>query len=48
VGTEGPGDCGLLLFVSKIVGEPVTTVLVLAEATLTDMPDRKERIVVGI
>jgi hypothetical protein len=41
--TEGPGDCGLLLFVSEIVGEPVTTVLVLAEASLTDMPDRTER-----
>jgi hypothetical protein len=44
--TEGPA--GLLLFISGIVGEPVTRVLLLAEATLIDMPDRTERRAVGI
>jgi len=48
MGTEDQTNCGVLLFVSKIVEEPVATVLLLAEATLTDMPDRTERRAVGI
>jgi len=48
MGTQGQTDCGVLPFVSKIVEEPVTTVLLLAEATLTDKPDRTERRAVGI
>jgi hypothetical protein len=48
MGTEGQTVCGVLPFVSKIVEEPVTTVLMLAEATLTDTLERTERRAVGI